>query len=577
MKPLLHYLKDYKKESILGPLFKLLEASFELLVPLVMASIIDIGIKETNLSYVWKMAILLVTLGIVGLACSITAQYFAARASVGFGTQLRKDLFHHINSLSYKELDEIGTSTLITRITNDINLIQNAVNLFLRLFLRSPFIVFGSMIMAFTVNAKAAFIFVIAIPALSLVVFGIMLLTMPLYKKVQKKLDNILLSTRENLIGVRVIRAFCRQDKEIENFKNISDSLLSLQVHVSKISSLLNPLTYILVNASLIMILWIGSHQVNSGIILQGDMIALVSYMSAILIELIKLVNLIITFSKALACAKRVQEVFSIHSSIQEPLAPEDTDTFTGNIAVSFEDVSFSYHEGQEHALEHLTFSVMKNETIGIIGGTGAGKSTLANLIPRFYDASSGRIRINGLDITKYSLSGLRHKIGVVPQKAVLFKGSIRDNLTLGCQNADESQLYKALEIAQALEIVQSKPEGLDHMISQGGKNLSGGQKQRLTIARALVREPEILILDDSASALDFVTDSKLRKAIAGMHRQMTVFMISQRVSTIKNADRILVLDDGKMTGYGTHEELIGSCEVYREIYFSQQTGKEAV
>lgn len=577
MKQLLHYLKEYKKESILGPLFKLLEASFELLVPLVMASIIDFGIKGHDFVHIRNMAILLVTLGIIGLVCSITAQYFAAKASVGFGTALRKDLFHHINILSYKELDQIGTATLITRITNDVNQIQSGINLFLRLFLRSPFIVFGSMIMAFSVNAKAAFVFVIAIPVLSFVVFGIMLLTMPLYKKVQKKLDSILLSTRENLIGVRVIRAFCRQDKEMENFENISDALLSLQVHVGKIASLLNPMTYILVNASLIIILWIGAHQVNNGIILQGDMIALVSYMSAILIELIKLVTLIITFSKSLACAKRVQEVFSTHPSIQEPLEPVHIEKTESNFAVSFEDVSFSYHEGQERALEHLSFSVMKNETIGIIGGTGSGKSTLANLIPRFYDVSAGRILIHGVDVKEYSISGLRHKIGIVPQKAVLFKGSIRDNITFGSQNTDESQLYKALETAQALEIIKSKPEGLEHMISQGGKNLSGGQRQRLTIARALVRNPEILILDDSASALDFVTDARLRKAIAGMHSQMTVFLISQRVSTVRDADRILVLDDGKMVGYGTHEQLFDTCEVYREIYLSQQSGKEAV
>lgn len=574
MRNLLKYLKDYKKESILGPLFKLLEASFELFVPLVMAKIIDIGIKNQDIGYIMKMGGILILLGIIGLSCSLTAQYFAAKAAVGFGTSLRKELFKHINQFSYTELDTMGTATLITRMTSDINQVQSGVNLVLRLFLRSPFIVFGAMIMAFTIDVKAALIFVMAIPLLSIVVFGIMLISMPLYKKVQRQLDKILLKTRENLIGMRVIRAFNRQEDEIKSFDDSSDLLVKFQLFVGKISAALNPLTYILINFAVIALVWVGGKQVNSGIITQGAVVALVNYMSQILVELIKLANLIITISKSLACANRVNSALEEKISMIEK--KESTVEEKENAArVEFENMDFTYAGAKQAALLNISFEAKKGETIGIIGGTGSGKSTLVNLIPRFYDATKGRILINGVDIREYSFSQLRKKIGVVPQKAVLFKGTVRENIKWGKQEAADEEIYQALEIAQAKEIIEEKKEGLDFLIQQEGKNLSGGQRQRLTIARALVKKPEILIMDDSASALDFATDAKLRKAIKENTKDMTVFIVSQRAATIKNADKILVLDDGRLVGAGKHHELFESCEVYKEICLSQLSKKE--
>lgn len=574
MRNLLKYLKDYKKESILGPLFKLLEASFELFVPLVMAKIIDIGIKNQDIGYIMKMGGILILLGIIGLSCSLTAQYFAAKAAVGFGTSLRKELFKHINQFSYTELDTMGTATLITRMTSDINQVQSGVNLVLRLFLRSPFIVFGAMIMAFTIDVKAALIFVMAIPLLSIVVFGIMLISMPLYKKVQRQLDKILLKTRENLIGMRVIRAFNRQEDEIKSFDDSSDLLVKFQLFVGKISAALNPLTYILINFAVIALVWVGGKQVNSGIITQGAVVALVNYMSQILVELIKLANLIITISKSLACANRVNSALEEKISMIEK--KESTVEEKENAArVEFENMDFTYAGAKQAALLNISFEAKKGETIGIIGGTGSGKSTLVNLIPRFYDATKGRILINGVDIREYSFSQLRKKIGVVPQKAVLFKGTVRENMKWGKQEAADEEIYQALEIAQAKEIIEEKKEGLDFLIQQEGKNLSGGQRQRLTIARALVKKPEILIMDDSASALDFATDAKLRKAIKENTKDMTVFIVSQRAATIKNADKILVLDDGRLVGAGKHHELFESCEVYKEICLSQLSKKE--
>lgn len=586
MKKLLRYLKAYKKESIIAPLFKMLEASFELFVPLVVANIVDVGIDRKDFSYIAKMGALLILLGIIGLVCSLTAQYFSAKAAVGFGTALRSDLFAHIHSLSYEELDKTGTSTLITRMTNDINQIQSGVNLVLRLFLRSPFIVIGAMVMAFTIDIKAALVFVIAIPVLAVVVFGIMAASIPLYKKVQKQLDKVLLITRENLTGVRVIRSVCRQDYEKKNFEETNSSLMRLQVFVGRISAFLNPVTYIIVNAALIAIVWIGALQVDNGIITQGAVIALVNYMSQILIELIKLANLIINITKSLACANRINEVFDLTPSIQnigkatednsnEPLSPQNTTLSVTDEAVALDHVSFAYGGSKEYALENIHFSVKKGETIGIIGGTGSGKSTLVNLLPRFYDVQKGEVRINGRNVKEFSLADLRKKFGIVPQHAVLFKGTIRDNIRFGKENATDEEIMKALETAQALDFVQKKKDGLDSFIEQGGSNLSGGQKQRLTIARALVSNPEFLILDDSASALDFATDAALRKAIRHNTENCTVFLVSQRATTIKDADKILVLDDGQLAGIGTHKELLSSCEVYREICLSQLSKEE--
>ncbi|HIR89724.1 MAG TPA: ABC transporter ATP-binding protein [Candidatus Fimimorpha faecalis] len=569
MKSLLRYLGSYKKESILAPLFKLLEALFELFVPLVMARIIDIGIKNSDIGYILKMGGLLILLGIIGLVCSLTAQYFAAKAAVGFGTALRHDLFQHIQSLSYSEVDTVGTSTLITRMTSDINQVQAGVNLFLRLFMRSPFIVFGAMIMAFTIDWKAAMIFVITIPALSVVVFGIMLVSIPMYRKVQSRLDRVTQLTRENLVGARVIRAFNRQKDERENFTEANALLMKVQVFVGKITALLNPVTYIIINVAIVVLLWVGANQVNNGIILQGAVVALVNYMSQILVELVKLANLIINITKSLACANRIQNVMELKPSLTEYSTTEVKETNSENY-IEFDHVTFAYQNAKEPSLSDISFKVKKGQTIGIIGGTGSGKSSLINLIPRFYDATKGKITVDGTDIKRYPLNQIRTMVGIVPQKAVLFKGTIAENMRWGKKDATEAEMMEALKTAQAAEVVEGKEGGLNADILQGGKNLSGGQRQRLTIARALVKKPEILILDDSASALDYATDAKLRKAIKKMDRNMTVFIVSQRSTTIQYADQIIVLDDGKMVGIGKHEELLRSCEVYQEIYYSQ-------
>ena len=568
-----HYLKEYKKESIIAPLFKMLEASFELFVPLVMAAIVDSGIKNQDTPYILKMGVVLILLGVIGLVCSITAQYFAAKASVGFGKNVRKDLFVHINQLSYAELDRIGTSTLITRMTNDINQLQSGVNMFLRLFLRSPFIVIGAMVMAFTVDVKAAMVFVVAIPLLSVVVFGIMIYSIPLYKKVQKAVDEVLLMTRENLAGARVIRAFCRQKDEQKNYREGSDKLMQEQIFVGKISAMMNPVTYIIVNAAIIAIIWIGGLQVDAGNLSQGEVIALVNYMSQILVELVKLANLIILLTKAVACSKRVGEVFAIESSIKE--GKEKAVTTNVENKVVFDHVTFMYPGAKEPALKDVTFTVKTGQTVGIIGGTGCGKTTLVNLIPRFYDTTEGKVFIDQKEVKAYSFEQLREHIGIVPQKAVLFNGTIADNLKWGKENATLEDMQRAVKIAQAEDVIASKQDGFAEKLLQGGKNLSGGQRQRLTIARALIKEPDILILDDSASALDFATDAKLRQAIREETKGMTVFIVSQRASTIKQADQIIVLEDGQMAGIGTHDELMKNCEIYQEIVHSQDDRKD--
>ena len=563
-----NYLKEYKKESILAPCFKMLEASFELFVPLVMAAIVYTCIKNADNSYFFRMGAILILLGVIGLTCSITAQYFAAKASVEFGKGVRRDLFAHINALSYTELDTAGTSTLITRMTNDINQMQSGVNMFLRLFLRSPFIVFGAMVMAFTVDVKAAIVFVVAIPLLSIVVFGIMLYTIPLYQKVQKALDRVLLMTRENLVGSRVIRAFCRQKDEEEDYLEGSDHLMQMQLFVGKISAMMNPVTYIIVNIAIIAIIWTGGLQVNAGNLSQGEVIALVNYMSQILVELVKLANLIILLTKAAACSKRVGEVFAMAPSIVEH--PTGVDLVPAEDKVVFDHVTFTYEGAKEPALRDISFTAKKGQIIGVIGGTGCGKSTLVNLIPRFYEATEGSVFVDKVNVKSYSFHQLRDRIGIVPQKAVLFNGTIADNLRWGKEDATEEEMNRAIAIAQAADVIASKKDGLEERILQGGKNLSGGQRQRLTIARALVKEPEILILDDSASALDFATDARLRKAIREETKGMTVFIVSQRASTIKQADQIIVLEDGAMAGIGNHEELMKNCSVYREIVHSQ-------
>ncbi|MGL5436252.1 MAG: ABC transporter ATP-binding protein [Lachnospiraceae bacterium] len=576
MRKLANYFKDYRRESVLGPLFKMLEASFELFVPLVMAQIIDIGIKNRDMVYIMQRGGILLLLGIIGLGCSLTAQYFAAKASVGFGTALRNDLFAHINSLSYSEQDTIGTSTLITRMTSDVNQIQTGLNLTLRLLLRSPFIVFGAMIMAFTINARAALVFAAAIPLLSIVVFGIMAVSMPLYKTVQRQLDQVTLATRESLAGVRVVRAFNRQNNEIKSFEEANTQLVKFQVFVGKISALMNPVTYIIINFAIIVVLWVGGQQVNDGIITQGETVALVNYMSQILVELIKLANLIISISKALACGNRITAVFEQTSSIRDGSPTEGYPVSSErNAKVQFSQVAFMYKQAQEAVLSELDFVVKKGQTIGIIGGTGSGKSSLVNLIPRFYDVTQGAVLVDGMDVRSYSLETLRGKIGIVPQKAVLFKGTLRDNMRWGRHDAADEEIWQALSIAQAREFVEAKQRGLDMPIAQNGKNLSGGQRQRLTIARALVRRPEILIMDDSASALDFATDARLRKAIQEDTGDMTVFIVSQRATTIKQADQIIVLDDGGAAGIGTHAELFENCQVYREICLSQLSKEE--
>lgn len=574
---LLIYLKDYKKESIIGPLFKLLEATFELIVPVIMAHIIDIGIKNQDTLYIWKMGAVLVIFGILGLTCSLLAQYFAAKAAVGFGTALRHDLFWHIENLSHAEVDKAGSSTLVVRMTSDVNQVQSGVNLVLRLFLRSPFIVVGALVMAFTINWKAAMVFIVTVPLLAFVIYGIMVITIPLYKKVQRELDEVLLTTRENLTGVRVIRAFRTQKLERETFEHKSDVLMAIQMHVGKISASLNSLTYIIVNAGIIAVIWFGGIQVNVGDMTQGEVIALVNYMTQTLLALVALANLIITFTKALASAGRINEVFAMKPGIVDGNEKESAvqQTEEAKTAVSMEDVTFYYQKSKEPALEHISFTAKKGETIGIIGGTGSGKSTLVSLIPRFYDVTEGRVFVNGKDVREYKVENLRSKVGMVPQKAVLFHGTIRDNMKMGREDASDEEIFEALKTAQALEIVENKPGKLDTVLSEGGKNLSGGQRQRLTIARALVRNPEVLILDDSASALDFATDANLRKAIAEDTNDMTVFIVSQRAASIMHADKIIVLDDGQMVGYGTHQELLKQCEVYQEICYSQFSKEE--
>ena len=616
MKRLLSYMKDYRKESILGPLFKMLEASFELLVPLVVASMVDVGIRNRDGGYIMKMGGLLLLLALVGLACSLTAQYFAAKAATGAGTTLRNDLYKHIGTLSYAEIDSVCTATLITRMTSDINQVQNGINMTLRLLLRSPFVVFGAMIMAFTVDLRSAMVFVVTIPVLCVVVFGIMLVSMPLYRSVQRQLDKVLLTTRENLMGVRVIRAFNRQESEVGKFEGENDRLVQMQVFVGKISALLNPVTYVIINVAIVAVIWVGGEQVDSGIITQGKVIALVNYMSQILVELIKMANLIILISKATACMNRVDSIFQVETSvkdrgnlgggthengshgggiqenvshgkgIQENVSHGKEDSCerlpsTGPSAggpvpkVEFRDMDFVYSGAKAPALSGISFKAMPGQTIGVIGGTGSGKTTLVNLIPRFYDADKGQVLVDGVDVRNHTLDGLRSKIGVVPQRPVLFKGTLRDNMKWGKKDASDEEIYDALNMAQAREFVNDKDQGLMLHIDQGGRNLSGGQRQRLTIARALVRRPEILIMDDSASALDFATDARLRKAIRQGTKDMTVFIVSQRATTIKQADLILVLDEGALAGMGTHRELLNSCEVYREICLSQLSREE--
>lgn len=572
MKNLLRYLKDYKKESILGPLFKLLEASFELIVPLVMAAIIDTGIANKDRGYIIKMCLVMVALGIIGLICSVTAQYFAAKAAVGFSTKLRHALFAHIQSLSFSEMDDIGTSTMITRMTSDVNQVQSGVNMVLRLFLRSPFIVFGAMIMAFTIDIKAALVFVVIIPLLSIVIFLIMALSIPLYRKVQAQLDKVLGITRENLTGIRVIRAFNKENEEKQKFQDAHDNLTGLQMFVGKITGLMNPLTYIIINAGILVLIYTGAVRVNNGYITQGQVVALVNYMSQILVELIKLANLIITITKSLACANRISGIMDIQSSMQNPERPVSEKNTA--YAVEFDNVCLKYNEEGEEALSNITFKAKKGETIGIIGGTGSGKSSVVNMIPRFYDAVSGEVKVNGVNVKDYDITQLREKVGIVLQKAVLFKGTIRDNLKWGNENATEEEFEYALAISQSKEFVDNKEGRLDAKISQGGKNLSGGQRQRLTIARAIVKSPEILILDDSASALDYATDAKLRKSISGLTYNPTVFIVSQRTSSIRSADKIIVMDDGIVAGIGTHQELLEKCSIYKEINDSQQSGK---
>jgi ABC-type multidrug transport system fused ATPase/permease subunit len=561
-------MRDYRREGILAPLFKLLEASLELLVPLVMAQIIDTGIANGDRGFILSRCGILAVLAAVGLVCSITAQYFAAKASVGFAAKLRSTLFKHIQSLSYSKLDTQGTGTLIARITGDINQVQSGMNLALRLLLRSPFVVFGAMIMAFTIDVKAALVFVVTIPLLSIVVFGIMLWSIPMYKKVQARLDKVLGITRENLSGVRVIRAFCKEDEERREFGERNAALTKLQLIVGRVSAAMNPATYIMINLGIAVLIYVGALRVDSGILTQGQVVALYNYMSQILVELVKLASLIITITKALACAGRVSAALDVESDMHgADTMPREIDT---DEEVRFENVEFGYATGGEPALSGISFSVKKGETMGIIGGTGSGKSSLVSLIPRFYDATGGHVYIKENDVKDYPLGALREMVGMVPQKAVLFKGTIRENLRWGNADATGEEMERALSDAQALEIVKAKPEGLDSPVAQNGKNLSGGQRQRLTIARALIKKPEILILDDSASALDYATDLALRRSLAALSYKPTVFIVSQRASSILHADKIAVLDEGKMVGLGTHDELMQTCPVYREIYYSQ-------
>ena len=567
MKMILKYLEKLKKECVLAPLFKMLEALFELFVPLVVASIIDRGIANQDTGYIVKSCLMLLALAIIGLTCSITAQYFSAKAAVGCATGIRHALFKHIQS--FTELDELGTSTLMTRMTSDINQVQNGVNLVLRLFLRSPFIVFGAMIMAFTIDVKAALIFAAAIPVLAIIVFGIMVGTRPLYKKVQAGLDTILGITRENLTGVRVIRAFNKQEDELKHFKDKNEELNHLQKFVGKISGLMNPLTYVVVNVSIIALIWVGGVRVNQGALTQGQVVALYNYMSQILVELIKLANLVINITKALACAGRIQSIFDVKPSMQDGTG-HVKETKDDVPVVEFKNVSLTYSGAGDTSIADTSFKAYRGQTIGVIGGTGSGKSSLVGLIPRFYDATEGEVLIDGVNVKDISIEELRDKVGIVMQKAVLFKGSIRKNMQMAKQDATDSEIDEALAIAQAKEFVDKKDGRLDYMIEQGGKNLSGGQRQRLTIARAVVKKPDVLILDDSASALDFATDAALRKSIRTMPNNPTVFIVSQRSASLMHADKIIVLDDGKVAGIGTHSELLKNCEVYREIYNSQ-------
>lgn len=565
MSPVIKMLGKYKKEAVLSPLFKLLEALFELFVPIVVASLIDIGIGNADKGYAVKMFFLLILLAVIGLSFSITAQYFAAKAAVGVGTRLRSVLFKKIQSLSFSELDNIGTSTMITHMTSDVNQVQSGINMFLRLFMRSPFIVFGAMIMAFTIDFQAALVFVCAIPVLAVVVFAIMLISIPLYKKSQSRLDKVTGKTRENLTGARVIRAFCREEREINEFKDLNSQLTAAQKYVGKISALMNPVTFVIINVAIVVLIWVGAIRVEQGVLTQGAVVALYNYMSQILVELIKLANLIITMTKSVACCNRVTAVLETSSTLQHT----DNDTIETENCIDFVNVALTYQGAGGESLTDINFSIKPGETVGIIGGTGSGKSSLVNLIPHFYDCTRGGVYVYGKNVKSYSTVELREKIGIVLQKAVLFKGTIRDNLLWGNKNATEQQLVQALEIAQAADVVASKKNGLDEVIEQGGKNLSGGQKQRLTIARALVKQPEILILDDSASALDYATDARLRKAVKGL-KNTTVIIVSQRTSSIMSADKIIVMDDGKIVGIGTHSQLLDSCSIYQEIYSSQ-------
>lgn len=571
MKKLLKYITEYRKECILGPLFKLLEACFDLTVPLVMSWLIDRGISQNDVPYIWKMGGLLLILAAIGLTCSITAQYFAAKAAVGFATKLRHAVFKHIESLSFTEMDEAGTSMMITRMTSDINQVQSGTNLALRLFLRSPFIVFGAAVMAFTIDVKAALVFAVVIPLLALVVFGIMLITMPMYQKVQGHLDRLLGVTRQNLSGVRVIRAFNKEQAERESFGRENDLLTRMQLFVGRISALMNPVTYIMINGALVALIWTGAVRIDMGTLKQGQIVALINYMSQILVELVKMANTIIMSTKCVACGNRIQALLEVESSLEDGSQSfEENGQEVTPARVEFDHVSLTYKGAGGESLEDITFTAEPGKTIGIIGGTGSGKSSLVHMIPRFYDATEGSVRINGQDVKSYRMDDLRQHIGIVMQKAVLFHGTIRENIRWGAPEATDEQINEALELAQAAEVVAGKPEGLEYEIEQGGRNLSGGQRQRFTIARALVRKPSVLILDDSASALDFATDAKLRKALAGLKSTSTIFIVSQRTSSIQQADKILVLDDGKLVGMGTHEELLKNCSVYKEIYDSQ-------
>ena len=568
---MLRYLSGYKRESVLAPLFKMLEATFDLFVPLVMADIVNVGIAAHDFRYILVRCGILLLLAFVGLVCSLTAQYFSAKAAVGYSTGLRHALFEHIQRLSFTEMDTMGTSTLITRMTSDVNQVQSGLNLFLRLFLRSPFVVIGAMIMAFTVNFRAALIFVVAIPLLSVVVFGVMVITRPLYKSVQTRLDRVLGLTRENLTGVRVVRAFDKEKSEVDRFEDANELLTKMQLHVGHISALMNPLTYVIINLAIVALLYVGSIEISIGGMASGDVIALVNYMNQILVELVKLANLIVQVSKALACAGRVQAVLDTKPGMEFPAE------LTGNVpaekaddAVRFDHVSLTYKGAGAPSLSDINFTAKRGQTIGVIGGTGSGKSSLISLIPRFYDATEGSVEIMGRPVRQYPRADLRGKVAVVMQKAQLFGGTIRSNLLWGSQNASDADLWAALETAQAAEFVKAKPLGLDEPVEQGGRNLSGGQKQRLTIARALVGKPDILILDDSASALDYATDAALRKALAALPGDLTVFIVSQRAASLQHADQIIVLDDGRMVGLGRHAELLESCPVYKEIYESQ-------